>query len=132
MADMKALRSEVTSLCAGLFPAIGIPFERTSELQRQLLASFGFGIAFTVGRFNKLSPPEVHALAVCMLMDVFRYSAEQAGAFSRELIESASGQGDPTINAVIHRGIDGHRQLQAGQLHELRNNIESIFQAVGA
>jgi hypothetical protein len=119
-------------MSADLFAVIEIPFSETTELQRQLLASFAFGMTFAVGKIEKLSPFEVHALSITMLIDSFKYSEEQASAFSQHLIECASGSGNSTIQAVIHRGIDGHRQWQLEEQSTLRENIQSIFQAVGA
>ena len=132
--DLKPLRSDVASMANELFSIVGIPFEQTTELQRQLLASFGFGMLFAVGQIEKLSPPEVDALAIMLLMDVFKYSPQQAGEFTELLINSSSsgGSGDATIKAIIHRGIDGHRQWQAKQVLELRSNIKEIFAATGA
>jgi len=102
MADMKVLRSAVASMCDDLVASGGVPFESTTELQRQMLASFAFGMTFVIGQIEHLTPPEVHALSITMLMDVFKYSGQQAAAFSSHLIESASGRGNPTIQAIIH------------------------------
>jgi len=71
VADMKALRSSVANTCADLVAAGGIPFESTTELQRQLLASLAFGMTFALGQTEHLTPPEVHALSITMLMDAF-------------------------------------------------------------
>jgi hypothetical protein len=46
---------------------LNLAFESTAELQRQVLASFAFGMTFAAGRTEHLTPPEVHALS--MLMD---------------------------------------------------------------
>jgi hypothetical protein len=118
-------------MCADLLEAAGVPFESTTELQRQVLASFAFGMAFAAGQTEHLTPPEVHALSITMLMDALKYSAHQAGAFSSHLIESAGGNGNPTIQAIIHQGIDGYGQWNSGQTVELGENISSVLQAVG-
>jgi hypothetical protein len=131
MADMKALRSRVNNMCADLVASLGVPFESTTELQRQMLACFAFGMTFAIGQIEHLTPPEVHALSITMLTDAFKYSAHQASAFSSHLIESAGGGGNPTIQAIIHRGIDGHLQWSSGQTVELSKNVNSVFQVVG-
>jgi hypothetical protein len=115
-----------------LFSVSGIRFEETTELQRQLLASYAFGMLFAIGRLNKLTPPEVHALSVCLLLDVFKYSKDQAADFAEDLTRSASGRGNPTTNAVIHRGIDGHRLWAARLMSELKNDIQGVFKVVGS
>lgn len=120
-------------MASDLFAVVGIPFEQTSELQRQILGSFAFGMIFAIGQAKGLSPPEVQALAISCLIDVFKYSDHQAGAFSADLITHASNS-DPndTHKAIIHRGIDGHDQWQRKQTAQLRANIEGIFEALGA
>ena len=120
-------------MAAELFGVVGTPFEQTSELQRQILASFAFGMIFAIGQIKQLSPPDVHALTICCLMDVFKYADHQAGAFSSDLIAHASNK-DPndTHKAIIRRGIDGHYQWQEKQMDQLRANVDGIFKALGA
>ena len=132
MTGLKALRGQSAQMVGELFAIVGIPFEKTTELQRQLLAAFSFGMLFAVGQCNKLAASEIHALSISLLMDVFQYSDRQATAFAEDLIESASGRGNSTTNAVIHRGIDGHRQWEAGLKSDLKSNVEDIFRVVGA
>ncbi len=105
MPDLKPLRAAVDSMSADLFSVIGIPFENTPELQRQLLAAFAFGMAFAAGKSEGLSPSEVHALSITMLIDSFKYSEEQAGAFAQHLIESASGAGNPAFQGMRYSGL---------------------------
>jgi hypothetical protein len=125
------IRREVAEMAEGLFDVIGIPFEQTSELQRQLLAAFAFGMTFAIGQLNRLTAPEVHALAIFYLMDVFRYADHQAVAFAENIIAAASDRKHhPTINAIIHRGIDGHRQWH--QREELYANLDEMFRVAGA
>jgi hypothetical protein len=132
VSDLKALRGLSAEMAQELFSVVGIPFEKTTELQRQLLAAFSFGMLFALGRLNKLTPLEIHTLSICLLMDAFKYSDRQATAFAEDLIESASSRGNPTTNAVIHRGIDGHRQWEKGLTPDLKRNLEDIFRVVGA
>ena len=132
MADLKALRRQSVEMADDLLSVLEIPFEETTELQRQLLASFSFGMLFVIGQINKLTGSEIHALTICLLLDVFKYSDHQAVRFADDLIEAGSGRGNPTTNAVIHRGIDGHRQWEAGLRSELKSNIDGIFKMVHA
>jgi len=126
-------REAVAGMASDLFDVVGIPFEETTELQRQLLAAFAFGMMFAVVHFEKLSPPDAHALAIAMLMDSFRYSDHQAADQADLLIRaSQDARVHDTINAVVHRGIDGHLQWQRDDLVALKDNILGIFEAVGA
>jgi hypothetical protein len=128
-----SMRRDVAKMAEDLIDVVGVPLEQTTELQRQILATFAFGMIYAEGRMRALSPPEVQALAISCLMDVFNYADHQAGAFSAALIQHASNN-DPqdTHSAIIHRGIDGHRQWQAGDVAQLKENVLGIFDALGA
>jgi hypothetical protein len=132
MRDLKRTRAQIAKMASGLFSVVGLPFEKTSELQRQVLAAFAFGMGFAAGQLEELSPPEVHALALIMLMDVYHYSDHQAAVFAQELINSTGNRGNSTTNAIVHRGIEGHALWQQGELAQLKANLEGVFKAVKA
>jgi hypothetical protein len=56
-ADLVRLRRDVAEMASGLFDALGIPFERTTELQRQVLAAFAFGMTYAAGRTQSRTTP---------------------------------------------------------------------------
>lgn len=71
-------------------------------MERQLLAVFVFGRTFSLGQEKNLSPPEVHALAITCLMDVFKYADHQAIAFAEQLIAASSDRNvHPTIRQFV-------------------------------
>jgi len=127
MKDLRRLRTVVSQMAAKTIELVGIPFETTSELQRQVIASFVFGMTYCEGQSESLSPPETHALVLTVLLDVFKYSDHQATAFAKELIDSSGADGNSTINAIIHRGIDGHAQWKKGHYPELKANLAEVL-----
>jgi len=124
-------RAQIAGYGQDLFRICGVEFAKTSEMQRQVCGAFLFGFVNAHGMMNQLSPPQVHALAISMLIDVLNYSPEQAGAFSSNLIDATAAGPDDTMNAIIHRGIDGHLQLTSGQHEGLRMNLLEIFEILG-
>ena len=124
-------RTQIADHGQDLFRICGVEFAKTSEMQRQVSGAFLFVVINAHGMLHELSPPDVHALAISMLMDVLNYSPEQAGAFSSNLIDATGAGPDDTMNAIIHRGIDGHRQLTSGQHAGLRANLLEIFEILG-
>ncbi len=128
------VRAEIAMMANDLFVVIGVPFEQTLELQRQVLATFAFGMIFAEGRLRGLRPPEVHALVIACLTDVFRYSDQQAVSFSTNLISAASSHSrtPSTTGAIIHLGVDGHRQWQQKKTDELTTNLREVLRTVGA
>lgn len=131
MNDLERIRVYNLKMVNSIFPIAGINFEETSELQRQLLSAFAFGMVYADGQIKGLSPADVHGLTIFMLQDVFNYSADQACEFSVLLIAAASDSSvHSIINAVIHRGIQGHYQWEENKNSLLKENIEEIFNEV--
>ncbi|MGF1723162.1 Imm48 family immunity protein [Photobacterium nomapromontoriensis] len=131
MSDLSGNREQNANMINSIFSVIDIKLEETSELQRQLLATFAFGMVYADGKIKGLSPVEVHGLVISMLQSVFNYSADQSGEFSSLLIKSASDKSvHSIIHAVIHRGIKGHYQWKKKHCYLLKENIEEIFDEV--
>ena len=115
-----------------LFDVMILPFAHSTELQRQVLATFAFGMVYHLAQLRTLTPAEVHALSIAMLMDVFRYSDHQAVSFTDQLISvSADATIHATMNAIIHRGIDGYELWVKDDQVALQDNIAEIFSSLG-
>jgi len=56
---------------------------------------------FAMGQIKGLTPPQIHALTICCLSDVFKYSHAQAVAFSENLISSASSKEENTSKTIF-------------------------------
>jgi hypothetical protein len=132
--NLAPVRAEIATMANDLFVVIGVPFEQTSGLQRQVLAAFACGMIFAESRVRGLQPPEIHALVVACLTDVFRFSDQQAVSFSTNLIAAASSHSrtPSTTGAIIHLGVDGHRQWQQKKTDELRTNLREVLRTVEA
>ena len=127
--DLKTLREDIKTISNDLFDIIKIPFEETTELQRQIIATFAFGMVNSIGMQNKLMPPDVHALTIIMLVECFKYSTKQAVAFADDLISAATtSDRNDTHKAIIHRGIDGHYHYTNGQKDKVGENLLNIIE----
>ena len=126
--DLKALRHELSGMAGSLFDLLELPFEESTELERQVIAAFAFGMTFAQGQRRGLTAPEVHALALALLGDVFKYADRQAADFTVDLIEAASDAArHEVMNAIIHRGIDGHMQWERNDLDGLTQNLSDVL-----
>jgi hypothetical protein len=133
MSGLALVREKLAKDTEPLFGAINVAFADTTELERQLLATFAFGIVYAEGRTNGLSAAQVHALSITVLINTFKYSPEQAAAFAEHLIDVAADRDvHPTMNAIIHEGIDGHEAMGRGDTAAVTERIDRIFTLLGA
>ncbi|WP_342552172.1 Imm48 family immunity protein [Paenibacillus sp. FSL R7-0652] len=110
---------------------IGTPLPETTELQRQVLAAFGFGAVYSITHRDRLAEAQAHALSIRMLIKPFNYSEQQAVDFADDLIRVASNEKThPVMNTIIHRGINGHIQFTQEDFEALARNIQEILAAV--
>ncbi|HXS68487.1 MAG TPA: Imm48 family immunity protein [Candidatus Polarisedimenticolia bacterium] len=124
-------RKQLTVCGNDLLRLCEIEFARTTEAQRQICGAFLFGMVYAYGKAHRLKPSDLHPLAISTLMDVLQYSPDQATAFSFKLVHATSLGTNNTIKAIIHRGIDGHRQMTAGDQAGLRQSLLGIFETSG-
>jgi hypothetical protein len=125
--------SEYATMVRSLFQTIGLEFAETTELDRQVVATFAFGMIYARGRLENLSPAQVRANTLWCLAHIFEYSEQQALDFAEHLIDAAvDEQRQPVQNAIIHRGIDGHNQWERSDTDRLRSNLMEIIQRVRA
>lgn len=131
MNDLSICRNENILAINKLLTTVGVKLPDTTELQRQLLASFVFGVLYAAGRERELNPAEIHALSILSLQDSFYYSLEQAADFTDLLIEAASNENvNNVMNAIIHCGIQGYYQFKNENYIALKGNVESILKEV--
>ena len=110
-----------------VFGESGVEPEKLSDRQREGAGAFLFGVVAGYGRHHGLPPQEVQTLVSMLLEDALFYDAAQAGALSSRLIAACSDGSQDVLNAIIHRGIEGHDQLDAGDHDTLRKNFLGIF-----
>ncbi|MBB6020419.1 hypothetical protein HNR77_001480 [Paenibacillus sp. JGP012] len=130
-AILAAAASELEQMVNQVCERIGTPLHETTELQRQVLAAFGFGAVYSITHRDRLTEPQAHALSIRMLIKPFNYSEQQAVDFVDDLIRVASNEEThPVMNTIIHRGINGHVQFVQEDHEALGRNIQEILDAV--
>lgn len=86
-------------------------FEQITELERQILATYLFGMFDGVRQNNNLdiTPNQIVINISDILVSVFRYSKKQAESFVNGVIEDLqSDNPQNTSCAIIHRGLEGY------------------------
>ncbi len=88
-----------------------ISFEEITELERQILATYLFGMFDGIRQNNSIDiTPNQMAINISdILVSVFKYSKNQAESFVDEMIDSLqSNNPQNTSYAIIHRGLEGY------------------------
>ncbi len=95
-----------------------LSFEQTTELERQILAVYFFGMSNGLMQNLQIknTPTEIADVISNNLTDVFGYSEEQARQFLDIMIQDLQSQdSDNTQYVIIHRGLDGYFAWKKGQ-----------------
>lgn len=120
-------RAECNKIAAAALVASGVEFDNASPLVQALIGTFVFGMIQTHGMMNQLRPPEIHAVALSVFQDTLHYTVGAAVQGVQECINATTPSYHPTMNAILHRGIDGHKQYLDGDTDGLSQNIRSIL-----
>ena len=128
-AASKAMGNELIGLYS---KEVNLPFENTTELERQVLAVYFFGMSNGMMQQMKLknTPDEIAEIIKNNLVDVFGYSSEQARQFFDNMVSDLQSK-DPqnTQYVIIHRGLEGYFAWEKGQKV---NVIKDVSQIIGA
>lgn len=127
---VKKASNELRQFSTKLFELIGVEFEDTLELERQVIAAFCFGALNAIVQRDEISEPQAHALTIALLINEFKYSEKQAVDFAQDLIQATNKEYHPVMNAIIHRGIDGHYQFEKNIGGDLKDNLLDVINVV--
>ncbi|MET1176124.1 Imm48 family immunity protein [Paenibacillus amylolyticus] len=122
--------NELRLFSSKLFKIIGIRFEDTSEVERQVISAFCFGALNAIVQKGNFNQPQAHALIIALLINEFKYSEKQAVDYAEDLIKATSKDYHPVMNAIIHRGVDGYFQYVKDMLDDLKNNLLDVINTV--
>ncbi len=107
--DLRRDRDELNAMAAELLRLAPFDFDEGSPLQQALLGAFFFGMLTAHGMAARMSPIEVHALALSTFQDSLHYTPTAAVQGVQACIDAAAPGVHDTMNAILHRGIDGQR-----------------------
>ncbi|MBH2001487.1 MAG: hypothetical protein I8H98_04360 [Moraxellaceae bacterium] len=131
MSNLSIYRKNNILIVNEILALLNIDLSDTSELERQVLACFAFGVLYETGKEKGFEPAQIHALSIVNLQDSFNYSVEQATDFSGFLIDVASDEKlHKLMNAIIHCGINGYYQLNNRNYIALAENMRNILSEV--
>lgn len=113
-------------MAATVLGAAGIEFDTSSQLTQAVVGTFLFGMIYAHGMMHKLTPPEVHALALVVFRDTLHYGDAAAAEAVHTCINASRPGYHDTMNAILHRGIDGHAKYLSNNMVSVVDNLRSI------
>lgn len=100
------------------------------ELDRQLAAAYIFGMVNGTAQKESLTPEDVQDLMVCIGIDKLMYSEEVAYQMTQFVIDATDEEFHPTVNAIIHRGLEGYFLYLDHQFDALSEDFSEVVQVV--
>lgn len=110
-----------------LFSVMGMEFEDTNEVDRQILSVLSFGMINSYALENKVSVDNVRIAFEYVLIKVFRYSNEQAQSFLSIIIEATNKDKNPVYNYIIHQGIDMYYEYLKNEEDVMFDRLMKIY-----
>ena len=110
-----------------LLLAARIDFDGGTKLQQALIGTFLFGMLCAEGMLHQSSPTEIRNVAISVFEETLRYAPSAAIEGVENCIQATRPDGHDTMKAIIHRGIDGHRQITEDNQMGLAQNIGDVL-----
>lgn len=121
---------EVSEMVAAIFNMLDIHTEELTELERQIISAFSFGMINGAAMEEGADPMTVQGTMAGVLIRQFGYSEKQAVDFMQQLIESTNREFHPTMYAIIHRGLEGYYDYRDQQYSLVHENLTDIIDTI--
>ena len=107
-----------------------VTIDLEDELDRELAAAYIFGMLNGTAQKESLTPEEVQALMVRIGIDKLTYSEEVAYQMTQFVIDATDEEFHPTVNAIIHRGLEGYFLYSDQEFDALSEDFNEVVQVV--
>lgn len=108
----------------------GLDMISASEQERQIVGAYCFGVINGYVFEKKIDVVHVHAVMIDILIELFEYSPNVAAQFCDFLIQCTDEKFHPSVNSIIHRGMEGYYQLKNGKKEYVKIDIKEIMETV--
>lgn len=107
-----------------------VTIDLEDELDRELAAAYIFGMVNGTAQKESLTPEDVQDLMVCIGIDKLMYSEEVAYEMTQFVIDATDEEFHPTVNAIIHRGLEGYFLYSDQEFDALSEDFSEVVQVV--
>lgn len=124
----ESIVNEVMEMVDTFLSLVTIDLE--DELDRELAAAYIFGMLNGTAQKESLTPEDVQALMVRIGIDKLTYSEEVAYEMTQFVIDATDEEFHPTVNAIIHRGLEGYFLYSDQEFDALSEDFNEVVQVV--
>ena len=107
-----------------------VTIDLEDELDRQLAVAYIFGMLNGTAQKESLTPQDAQALMVHIGIDKLTYSEEVAYQMTQFVIDATDEEFHPTVNAIIHRGLEGYFLYSDQEFDALSEDFSEVVQVV--
>ena len=107
-----------------------VTIDLDEELDRQLAVAYIFGMLNGKAQKDSVSPEKVQALMIRIGIEKLQYTPEVAFEMTQFVINATEKEFHPTVNAIIHRGIEGYFLYEDNQYDAISEDFQDIVQVV--
>ena len=107
-----------------------VTIDLEDELDRELAAAYIFGMLNGTAQKESLTPEDVQDLMFNIGIDKLTYSEEVVYQMTQFVIDATDEEFHPTVNAIIHRGLEGYFLYSDQEFDALSEDFNEVVQVV--
>ena len=107
-----------------------VTIDLEDELDRELAAAYIFGMLNGTAQKESLTPEDVQTLMFNIGIDKLTYSEEVSYQMTQFVIDATDEEFHPTVNAIIHRGLEGYFLYSDQEFDALSEDFNEVVQVV--
>ena len=100
------------------------------EMNRQILASYIFGVLNAKAIQESISPIDVQITMIHIGIKALGYSPEAATQMTQFVIDATDKYFQPTVYAIIHRGIEAFYLYSNEKYEQLKEDFYNIMASI--
>ena len=107
-----------------------VKIDLKDEMNRQILASYIFGVLNAKAIQESISPIDVQVTMIRVGIEALGYSPEAATQMTQFVIDATDKNFHSTVYAIIHRGIEAFYLYSNEKYEQLKEDFDSIMTSI--
>lgn len=107
-----------------------VKIDLKDEMNRQILASYIFGVLNAKAIQESISPIDVQVTMIRVGIEALGYSPEAATQMTQFVIDATDKNFHSTVYAIIHRGIEAFYLYSNEKYEQLKEDFDNIMVSI--